>query len=153
MPLATNKWKALSLWLIHSCAYTNPTSALPLYYCLHPPHHKMFNGFSLDGFVVVSARHSIKLKNGALSVNWKMKWFRSAFCFVHVISNRLSNEPQMNFCLSHFSAKFLLHLQRRRAFPALCVYFLHSWQQFVRPLVVTTSPTTCFLTHPTFLYI
>lgn len=84
----------------------------------------MFNGFLLDGFVVVSARHSIKLKNGALSVNWKMKCFHSAFCFVHVISNRLLNEPQMNFCLSHLSAKFLLHMQCRRVFPALCDLFL-----------------------------
>lgn len=87
----------------------------------------------------------LNLKIGALSVNWKMKWFYSAFCFVHVISNRLFNKPQMNFCLSCFSTKFLLHLQFCRVSPALCVYSLHSWQPFVRPLSVTTSPTTCFI--------
>lgn len=127
--------------------------------CLKQPHPRpaamlLLTSHASQNFLMASCRMNLllyqpdtplNLKIGALSVNRKMKWFYSAFCFVHVISNRLFNKPQMNFCLSHFRTECLLHLQCRRVSPALRGCSLQSWQQFVRPLSVTTSPITCFI--------
>lgn len=95
----------------------------------------------------------------SLSVYCKLKKFHSAFCSVDVISNRLLNEPQMNFC----SSSTLLNLPKDCS--TLCfmlndaccsilnqsINILH--KNKMRYHGSSTSPITCFLVQPAFLHI